>query len=146
MAPIFDAQGTYLDHPAVAYAGMIAEGQPARDVASKIVENAAVAFGLAVGVGTADGSARLGGTGFLGITVADKTRQNDSYQIGEFAAVLRKGTVWVSVPVAVADTDAVYFVAATGVITNVSAGNVLITGARFETSTSGAGLARVYLG
>ncbi len=146
MAPIFDAQGTYLDNPAVAYAGMIAEGQPARDIKSSVVENAAVAFGLAVGLGTADNSVRLGGTGFIGITVADKTRLNDNYQIGEFAAVLRKGTVWVNVPVAVADADPVYFVAATGVITNVASGNVLIAGARFETSTSGAGLARVYLG
>lgn len=146
MAPIFDTQGTYLDNPAVAYAGMIAEGQPARDVASKIVENAAVAFGLAVGVGAADNSVRLGGTGFSGITVADKTRLNDNYQVGEQAAVIRKGTVWVQVGVAVADTDSVFFVAATGVLTNVSAGNVAIPGARFETSTSGAGLARVYLG
>lgn len=146
MAPIFDAQGTYPDSPAVAYAGMLAEGLPARDVKSSIVENAIVGFGLAVGVGAADNSVRLGGTGFVGITIADKTRQNDNYQIGEMAAVLRKGTVWVSVPVAVADTDPVYFVAATGVITNVASGNVLIAGARFETSTSGAGLARVYLG
>lgn len=146
MAPIFDTQGTYLDSPAAAYAGMIAEGQPARDVSSKLIENAAVAFGLAVGVGAADGSARLGGTGFVGITVADKTRLNDSYQVGEFAAVIRKGTVWVNVLVAVADTDTVYFVAATGVITNVAAGNVAIPGARFETSTTGAGLIRVYLG
>jgi hypothetical protein len=101
---------------------------------------------LAVGAGSADGSCRLGGTGFVGITVADKTRDEDEYDVGEMAAVIRKGTVWVSVPVAVADTDTVYFVAATGVITNVSSGNVAIAGAKFETSTSGAGLARLYLG
>lgn len=146
MAPIFDTQGTYDTNHAVGYAGMLAEGQPARDIASKVVENVAVAFGLAVGAGSADGSCRLGGTGFVGITVADKTRDEDGYDVGEMAAVIRKGTVWVSVPVAVADTDTVYFVAATGVITNVSSGNVAIAGAKFETSTSGAGLARLYLG
>lgn len=146
MAPIFDTQGTYDTNMAVGYAGMLAEGQPARDVSSKVVENAAVAFGLAVGAGSADGSCRLGGTGFLGITVADKSRDEDEYDIGEVAAVIRKGTIWVAVGVAVADTDAVYFVAATGVITNVSSGNVLIPGARFEVTTSGAGLTRVYLG
>lgn len=146
MAPIFDTQGAYDATQAIAYAGMIAEGQPARDIASKVIENAAVALGLAVGVGSADGSARLGGTGYVGITVADKSRSADSYAIGEMAPVIRKGTVWVNVPVAVADTDTVYFVPATGVITNVSAGNTAIVGARFETSTSGAGLARLYLG
>lgn len=146
MAPIFDTQGAYDATQAVGYAGMIAEGQTARDIASKVVETAAVAFGLAVGAGTADGSCKLGGTGFLGITVADKSRDEDEYDVGEVAAVMRKGTVWVSVGVAVADTDAVYFVAATGVITNVSSGNVLIAGAKFEITTSGAGLTRVYLG
>jgi hypothetical protein len=146
MAPISDTQGAYIARPAAGYPGMIAEGQPSRDVASKVVENAIVAFGLAVGAGTADNSVRLGGTGYIGITVADKTRTADSYAVGEMAAVIRKGTVWVNVPVAVADTDAVYFVAATGVITNVSTGNVLIPGARFEITTSGAGLTRVYLG
>ena len=146
MAPIFDTQGTYDTNQAVGYAGMIAEGQPSRDISSKVVENAAVAFGLAVGAGSADGSCRLGGTGYLGITVADKSRDEDEFDIGEMAAVMRKGTVWVAVAVAVADTDTVYFTAATGVITNVAGGNVAIPGARFEVTTAGAGLTRLYLG
>lgn len=146
MAPIFDTQEGYDAQMDVAYAGMLAEGQPARDIASKIVENAAVPFGRAVGVGTADGSCRMGGTGYVGITVADKSRDADQFDVGEVAAVIRKGTVWVAVTVAVADTDTVYFVPATGVITNVATDNTAIPDARFETSTSGAGLARVYLG
>lgn len=144
--PVQDFIGTYTGRTGLGYAGMIAEGQTVKDVASKAVENAAVGFGLAVGAGTADGSCRLGGTGYLGITVADKTRAEDEYQIGEMAGVMRKGTVWVNVPVAVADTDTVYFVAATGVITNVSAGGTAIPGAKFEITTSGAGLTRLYLG
>lgn len=144
--PISNYIGTYDTDRAVGYAGMLAEGQPARDVASKVVENAEVAFGLAVGAGSADGSCRLGGTGYVGITIADKTRDEDAYDVGEVAAVIRKGTVWVEVPVAVADTDTVYFIPATGVITNVSTSNTAIVGAKFETSTSGAGLARLYLG
>jgi hypothetical protein len=146
MAPIFDTQGTYDSGMAVAYAGMLAEGQAARDVASKIVTTAAVPFGRAVGVGSADGTCRMGGTGYVGITVADKSRDEDEFDVGELAAVLRKGTIWVAVTVAVADTDTVYFVPATGVITNVSTDNTAIPGARFETTTAGAGLARVYLG
>lgn len=144
--PVQDFIGTYTGRTELGYAGMIAESQVVRDVASKAVENAAVAFGLAVGAGTADGSCRLGGTGYLGITVADKTRAEDEYQIGEMAGVMRKGTIWVNVPVAVADTDTVYFIPATGVITNVSTGNVAIPGAKFEVTTSGAGLTRLYLG
>lgn len=144
--PVQDFIGTYTGRTELGYAGMIAESQVVRDVASKAVENAAVAFGLAVGAGTADGSCRLGGTGYLGITVADKTRAEDEYQIGEMAGVMRKGTIWVNVPVAVADTDTVYFIPATGVITNVSTGNTAIPGAKFEITTSGAGLTRLYLG
>lgn len=144
--PVQDFIGTYTGRTGLGYAGMIAEAQTAKDVASKSVENAVVPFGRAVGAGTADGSCRLGGTGYVGITVADKSRADDEYAVGEMAGVLRKGTIWVSVPVAVADTDTVYFIPATGVITNVSTDNTAIPGAKFETSTSGAGLARVYLG
>lgn len=144
--PVQDFIGTYTTQTRLGYAGMIAESQMVRDVASKAVENAVVPFGRAVGAGTADGSCRLGGTGYLGITVADKTRAADQYAIGEMAGVMRKGTIWVSVAVAVADTDTVYFIPATGVITNVSTDNVAIPGAKFEITTSGAGLTRVYLG
>lgn len=144
--PIFDTQGAYPNSFAVGYAGMIAEGQPSRDVASKLVEASVIPFGLAVSVGTADGSCRLGGTGYVGITVADKTRTADQYAIGEMAAVIRKGTVWVAVAAATADTDIVYFTVATGAISGVITGNVAIPNARFETTTAGAGLIRVYLG
>ena len=146
MAPISDVQGTYDATHAIGYAGMIAEGQPARDVASKVVENAAVVFGLAVGRGTADNSVRLGGTGYVGIAVADKTRDADQYDVGEMAAVIRKGTVWVTASVAVVPADTVYFVPATGVITNVSTSNVAIPNARFETTAAGGELVRLYLG
>jgi hypothetical protein len=144
--PVQDFIGTYTGRTGQGYAGMIAEAQTVRDVASKTVTTSAVAFGLAVGAGATDGSVRLGGTGYIGITVADKTRAADQYAVGEVAGVMRKGTIWVNVPVAVADTDTVYFIPATGVITNVSTDNVAIPGAKFEITTTGAGLTRLYLG
>lgn len=144
--PVQDFIGTYTDRMDAAFAGMIAEGQIAKDVASKVVTTAVVPFGRAVGAGATDGSVRLGGTGYIGITVADKTRAADEYAVGEVAGVMRKGTIWVNVAVAVADTDVVYFVPATGAITNVSTDNVAIPGAKFEITTTGAGLTRVYLG
>jgi hypothetical protein len=142
--PITDFIGTYTAAPALGYAGMIAESQSIQDVASKVVTTASVAFGLAVGRGATDGSVRLGGTGFEGIAIADKTRTADLFAVGETAGVIRKGTVWVVATTAVTPADPVTFTAATGVI---GAGlATTITGAKFETSGGIGALVRVYLG
>lgn len=142
--PITNWIGTYDQDRAIAFAGMLAEGQPARDVASKVVETAAVAFGLAVGKGTADNSVKLGGTGFTGITLADKAQTADEFAGGTMAAVIRKGTVWVTASTNVTPADPVTFTAATGVI---GAGLVTtITNAKFETTATAGNLVRVYLG
>lgn len=142
--PITDYIGTYTASPAVAYAGMIAESQTVQDVASKIVTTGAIAFGLAAGRGATDGTARLGGTGFEGIAVADKSRAADNFAVGEVAGLLRKGTIWVTASTAVTPADPVTFTAATGVI---GAGlATTIAGAKFETSGGIGALVRVYLG
>lgn len=144
MAQVQDFIGTYAGRMDAAFAGMIAESQSIKDVASKVVETAAVAFGRAVGRGTADGSVKLAGAGFEGIAVADKSREADSYAVGEVAGVIRKGTVWVVASTAVTPADPVTFTAATGVI---GAGlATTIAGAKFETTASIGQLARVYLG
>ena len=143
--PLQDIIGSsYPTRMAAAYAGMVADTS-LHDIVSKVVETAAVAFGLAVGRGTADGSVKLGGAGFEGIVVDDKTKTADSYAVGDVAGVARKGTVYVTAGASVAPTDTVYFAAATGVISNISAGGTAITGAKFlDTAASGA-LVRVYL-
>ena len=141
--PITDWIGAYTASPAIAYAGMIAEGQVVKDVASKRVTNATVGFGRAVGRDTADGTVRLGGTGFEGITVADKSQVDDLYPVGVIAGVMRKGTIWVTASTNVAPSDPVTFTAATGVI---GAGLVTtIAGAKFETTATAGNLVRVYL-
>lgn len=141
---ISDFQGAYDVNQPVGYAGMPADLSGPSDVASRTVENAVVAFGLAVGRGAADGSCRLGGTGFEGITVADKTRTADQYAVGEVAGVKRKGAIWVTASTAVTPADPVTFTAATGVI---GAGLVTtIDNAKFETSGGIGDLVRVYLG
>ena len=142
--PIQDTIGaTYPTRLPAGYPGMIADGS-LHDSISKVVETAVVAFGLAVGRGTADGSVKLSGTGFEGITADDKTRTVDSYAIGEQAAVIRKGIVWVTASTAGVDpSKAVTFTAATGVI-----GDALlatITGAKFLDTVAIGGLVRVYL-
>ncbi|MEL7299363.1 MAG: hypothetical protein AAFM92_03175 [Pseudomonadota bacterium] len=145
--PVQDYQGGYAVDQTIGYAGMRADNTVC-DVASRSVENAAVAFGLAVGAGTADGSCRLDGTGFEGITVADKSREADDtdadqYAVGEMAGVMRKGTIWVTASTNVDPTDPVTFTAATGVI---GAGlATTIAGAKFETTATSGNLVRVYL-
>ena len=142
--PIQDAFGAAVDAMPLGYAGMIAEGQQVKDVASKRVTTAPVAFGLAVGRdGVIDGAVKLGGTGFEGIAIADKSRVGDEYIVGEMAGILRKGTVWVTASTAVDPGDAVTFTAATGVIGDGLA--TTIDGAKFETSGEVGDLVRVYL-
>lgn len=144
MAPIQDAiGGTYPTRMGVGYAGMIADAS-LHDLVSKIVETAAVAFGLAVGAGTADGSCKIGGTGFEGITVDDKTRPADQYAVGEIASVAKKGVIWVTASTAGVNPAApVTFTAATGVI---GAGlATTITGAKFLDTVASGALVRVYL-
>lgn len=143
--PIQDTVGAqYPTRTALGFPGMLAEITGIQDVCSRRVENAAVAFGLAVGRGAADNSVRTGGAGFEGITICDKTRSADSFAVGEQAAVLRKGSVWVTASTAVTPADPVTFTAATGVI---GAGlATTITGAKFGTTAAAGGLVRVYLG
>lgn len=143
--PVFDSYGATTANMAKGYPGMIADASLAKDVASRRVTTAAVAFGLAVGRdGTNAETARLGGAGFEGITVADKSRPADLYSVGEVAGVLRKGTIWVTASTAVTIADPVTFTAATGVI---GAGlATTIAGAKFETAGAIGDLVRVYLG
>lgn len=148
MAPVQDFIGTYTGRHEPGYAGQIAEGQTVKDVASRAIETAAVGFGLAVGAGTADGSAKLSGGDFQGVTVADKTRAADEYAVGEMAGVMRKGTIWVVADGAVTPAGVVTYTEATGAIggTVVGAGVVAIPGAKFETTAADGALVRLYLG
>ena len=142
--PIQDAFGAAVDAMPLALPGMIAEGQQVNDVVSKRVTTAPVAFGLAVGRdGVIDGAVKLGGVGFEGIAIADKSRVDDEYIVGEMAGILRKGTVWVTASTAVDPSDPVTFAAATGVIGEGL--GTTISGAKFETSGGVGDLVRVYL-
>jgi len=83
---------------------------------------------------------------FAGIAVLDTTRPTGKYEQYDNVAVMKKGVIVVSASVAVAVGDPVYYVPATGVLTNVSTSNTLIAGAQWDTSTSGAALAALRLG
>ena len=142
--PTQDAFGAAVANMPLALPGMIAEGQQVKDVVSKRVTTASVPFGLAVGRdGVIDGAVKLGGVGFEGIAIADKSRVDDEYIVGEMAGILRKGTVWVTASTAVDPSDPVTFAAATGVIGEGL--GTTISGAKFETSGGVGDLVRVYL-
>lgn len=83
---------------------------------------------------------------FVGIAVLDTTRPTAKYEQYENAALMKKGVIVVQASVAVAVGDPVYYVPATGVLTNSASGNTLIAGATWDTSTAGAGLAALRLG
>ena len=89
-----------------------------------------------------------GGGVYVGVTVRDQSidvASVDAYPVGANAAVLLKGTIWVTVGATVVAGDPAYFVPATGVITNVAAGNISIPNARFETGASSGALAKLRL-
>jgi hypothetical protein len=141
-------QTTYQENLSVPRAGTSVGGDETVDTG--ICETVAgIGFGLVVSQGVADKGVALGGalTDFRGITVRDVTLrpdQDDKYAQYDNVGVLIEGRVWVDVAVAVAAGDKVHFDATTGTISN-TGGNGPILGARFATSTTGAGQALVEL-
>lgn len=83
---------------------------------------------------------------FVGIAVLDETQPTGKYEQYATGAFMKKGVIVVQASVAVAVGDPVYYVPATGVLTNVSTSNTLIAGAQWDTSTAGAALAALRLG
>lgn len=141
-------QTSYSATHAKALAGMVANSEPSR-VITRVVEDAAgIGFGVVVQRGTADNQCKLSTASpkYLGITVSDPGQLGaDLYPQYANAAVMQKGCIWVQASVAVAQGDPVYFVPATGVLTNVATSNTQIPNAEWDTTTSGAGLAVVRL-
>ncbi|WP_442953869.1 structural cement protein Gp24 [Pararhizobium sp.] len=83
---------------------------------------------------------------FTGIAVLDTTQPTGKYEQYSNVALMKKGVIVVQASVAVAVGDPVYYVPATGVLTNVSTSNTLIAGAQWDSSTAGSALAALRLG
>lgn len=149
-------QSTYNETMDAARAGMRANMEPV-DLISRTVETAAgVGFGKVVQQGTADKGCKSDLSGmtaqtYLGITMRERgvrPETPNAFAQYESALIMRKGVIWVEVAVAVTPADIVTVTLASGVIgkTAVGAGVVAIPNARWESSTSGAGLAMLRLG
>jgi hypothetical protein len=148
-------QTTYLDNIPVAYAGMIADTED-RSVAriSRTVTVADIPFGRAACQGATDRSCRLAAdnTGkFVGVTIRDQAVPyvgvgfEDRYAVGREAGLLTLGLIWVITGETVAAGDLVFFVPTTGIFNKTATGNIAVPRARWDSSVTGAGLARLRL-
>lgn len=144
-------QTTYGQRIAPAYEGLVANSED-HTVVSKLVETAAgIGFGKVVVQGVNDDQVRVSeaARAFVGISEASHSPEiapeADLYPQYANIPVMKKGVIWVLASVAVAPGQAAYFVPATGVLTNVVGANTLIAGGTWDSSTSGAGLAKLRL-
>lgn len=145
-------QTTYSDTLDAAVVGQRANQEPARLISRNVEDAAGIAFGLAVSQGTADRGAKAFGTGdtaILGISTRERSTDAtapDVFAENSSALVMTSGCIWVTASVAVNAGDPVYVIPATGAFAKTSVSSaVLIVGARWDTSTTGAALAVVRL-
>jgi hypothetical protein len=141
-------QTNYLERQAKAVAGMVASMR-AWDAITRTCETAAgIGFGLAVGRGSADHGAILGGALglFRGATIKDVTlmgSQSDKYVQYQNMSILTEGEIWVQVTGTPGPGDPVHYSATTGIFAS-SGGSGPVLGARWM-ELSDAGLGRLYL-
>lgn len=141
-------QTTYAATHANWLEGMIPNMEP-NVVVTRIAEDAeGIGFGKVCVQGTLDNQVvdSEATVKFCGIAVLDTTQTTGKYEQYSNVAVIKKGPIVVTASVAVAVGDPVYYVPATGVLTNVPTANTLIAGATWDTSTAGSALAVLRLG
>lgn len=146
MPPI---QTTYNEEMRAGVPGQVPDMQQASFVSRTVEEAAGIAFGVPVSQGANDkGVADYTAGDFVGITVRERSlpAEQDALAENDSAMIIRKGPVFVLANVGVDAGNPVYITAA-GAFTDVEGTNFLIPGARWDTTTSGAGqLAVVWLG
>lgn len=127
--------------------GMVLNSEPCTVISREVETGAGIGFGKVAQRGTGDHQCKVSAASpkYLGITVLDPSKFGDTYAQYDTAAIMTKGIIVVQASVAVAQGDDVYFVPATGVLTNVSTSNQQIPNAKWDTSTAGAGLAALRL-
>lgn len=153
-------QTSYSETIGTARAGMIANEEPCVLISRTVADAAGIAFGKVVMEAATDGSkdglcsatlTSLDASNFLGVTVRERSVRPETpnkFAQYESARIMRKGVIWVETGGAVNAGDDVTVTVATGALgtTAVGAGIVAIPNARWESSTSGAGLAKLRLG
>jgi hypothetical protein len=141
-------QTTYTAQHARWVEGMVLNMEP-NVIVTRVAEDVeGIGFGKVGVQGTADNQVvdSEATVKFTGIAVLDTTQPTGKNEQYSNVALMKKGVIVVQASVAVAVGDPVYYVPATGVLTNVSTSNTLIANAQWDTSTSGAALAALRLG
>jgi hypothetical protein len=139
-------QSTYSTNIPARKAGHIPDMTQA-DLISRNVETVAgIAFGVPVAQGAdQDGCIAYAGTGFLGITVRDRSVQiGELFSRYESARILKKGPICVLASAAVAAGDPVYITPA-GLFTNVATSNFAIPNSRWDTTTASGVLGDIFV-
>lgn len=149
-------QTTYSETIAAAKAGMIANTEPVTLISRTVETVAGVGFGKVVQQGAGDNGCKSDLTAmtadtYLGVTVRERSvrpETPDQFAQYESARIMRKGVIWVMTDGAVAAGSDVTVTLATGGLGTaaVAAGIIAIPGARWDSSTAGAGLAKLRLG
>lgn len=149
-------QDTYSENIRTAVAGQIANTEPVTLISRTVETVAGIGFGAVVQQGAADDGCKSDLTGmtadtYLGITVRERSVRPETPSLFaryESARIMRKGVLWVMTDGAVAAGNDVTVTLATGGLGTaaVAAGIVAIPNARWDSSTTGAGLAKVRLG
>lgn len=154
-------QTSYSENIRPAVAGMIANEEPAVIISRTIIDAAGVEFGKVVQEASTDGStdgqctadldtADMDAYKFIGITVRERSVRPETpnkFAQYESARIMRKGVIWVQASAAVTAGTDVTVTLATGALNSIAvgAGQVAIPNARWESSTTGAGLAKLRL-
>lgn len=146
-------QTTYSATISPAYPGMIANGEWATNIISRVVDAATpqpIAFGDPVLQGASEQtviSANGGSGAFRGIAVRDVTlppTAGDQFAATTTLGVLTLGVVWVTATAAVSAGGPAYVTFA-GALTDASSGNTAIPNGIWDSTTTGAGLAKLRL-
>lgn len=143
-------QNTYEENIRQAVAGQVGNMYPAGFISRTVEDAAGIGFGIAVAQGAADFGCKAFGSGdtaVLGITARERSldaNEPNKFAEGDTARVLTEGAIWVQAAVAVTAGAGVFVRPSNGDFQPTNANSaVQIAGARWETSTTGAGLALV---
>lgn len=144
-------QTSYSENMDVGKVGALVNTEPHHCVSGTVEDAAGIGFGVVVKRGANDGGIAAtedGDTaGLYGITVRERSldaNTPDAFPKYASARVMLKGMIWAQASVAVDDGDPVYVTVDGGALSKTSgAGKVLLPNATWESTTSGAGLAKL---
>lgn len=143
-------QSTYTDQVAPGFPGMVANAETSNRITRTIKEGGGIGFGKPAFEGTDEHTCATTGTAalFLGITIAHEalaqlaTSTADVFPTNASVPIMTQGVIWALAGATVAKRDPVYATTA-GALTNVSSGNVALTGWVFETSAASGSLVKL---